>query len=289
MRNLTIKRTKSFVGCLAKMKVYIADFAAGDTMINNTPCRKLGTLKNGEEKTFEIDNGETRIFVIADKLSKEFCNEYYNIPEGDTDIYLSGQNRYNPASGNAFRFDGVTDQEVLQNRKKGSKIGIIVLIIAFIMGAVGGYIGSSGMFAKNSEPKDFSINGMTVTLDDSFNEIDMDGYTACYESSDVAVFALEEKFALAEGFEDYTLEQYGEMLLKNNGFDSSIKLQNKEGLTYFEYEFTNTETDEKYYYFSAIYKESDAFWMIQFTTLAENSENHIESFIESAKSVKFTN
>ena len=54
MRNLTIKRNKTFVACLAKMKVYIEDASANDLTINGIPCRKLGDLKNGEEKNFSI-------------------------------------------------------------------------------------------------------------------------------------------------------------------------------------------------------------------------------------------
>ena len=42
MRNLTIKRTKSFVGCAAKLKVYIEDPNSQEISIRNTPCRKIG-------------------------------------------------------------------------------------------------------------------------------------------------------------------------------------------------------------------------------------------------------
>ena len=68
MRMLTIKRTKSFIACLAKMKVYIEDSSSTEIVINDVPCRKLGVLKNGEEKQFEIDEKEAKVFVIADKL-----------------------------------------------------------------------------------------------------------------------------------------------------------------------------------------------------------------------------
>ena len=50
MRNLTVKRIKSAVACLVKMKVYIEDPLCGDFVINNTKCRKIGALKSGEEK-----------------------------------------------------------------------------------------------------------------------------------------------------------------------------------------------------------------------------------------------
>jgi len=82
MRNLTITRTKSFVGCLGTMKVYIEDVMGGELNINGFPCRKLGKLKNGATVTFEIPDTATRIYVIADRLSISFCNEFYPIPAG---------------------------------------------------------------------------------------------------------------------------------------------------------------------------------------------------------------
>ena len=108
MRNLTIHRTKSFVACLATMKVYIEDPNVCDLVINGLPCRKLGTLKNGETKTFEIEDNFAKLFVIIDRFSKGYCNEFYNIPAGTEDIELSGKNEFNLTTGNAFRFDGVT-------------------------------------------------------------------------------------------------------------------------------------------------------------------------------------
>ena len=85
MRNLTIKREKTFVACLGKFKVYIEDANSNELTIRNTPCRKLGELKNGQESTFVIDDSEAKIYVIADKMSKEYCNEMYKIPAGTED------------------------------------------------------------------------------------------------------------------------------------------------------------------------------------------------------------
>lgn len=289
MRNLTIKRNKSFVGCLGKMKIYIEDWLMGDTKINDIPCRKIGDLKNGEVKTFSVPEEEIKIFVIADKLSKGFCNEFYKLPSGDDDVFLSGQNRFNPANGNAFRFDGVTDEEILTNRKKASKKGVLILCLAFAIGIVGGFIAGTNMFSEESgEPKTFTSNGMNITLTSDFKETNVEGYTVCYDSEYVGVIALKEEFGLVEGFSDYTIEEYGNLVIENNKFDSSIKLQNKDGLTYFSYEFYNAETKTTYYYFSVLYKSSDAFWMIQFTTPVENIDIYSEAFIEWAKSVNFS-
>ena len=118
MRNLTIKRNKSFVACAVTMKVYIEDPDSTELTINGVNCRKLGTLKNGEEKTFLIEESEAKVFVIVDKFSKDYCNEVYTVPAGEEDVVLTGQHHFNLSNSNAFRFDGVSDRETEAVHKK---------------------------------------------------------------------------------------------------------------------------------------------------------------------------
>lgn len=287
MRNLTIKREKRFAGCLAKMKVYIEDPTSNEICINNISCRKIGDLKNGEEKTFQIDEQEVKIYVIADKLSKDYCNEFYQLSAGQEDVFLSGKNKFNPANGNAFRFDNNESEEIIASRKRGTRKGLFVLIVAAIVGAVIGYSITSNLFPnKTSEPKDFSSDGMTITLTDEFVKTDIENFAVAYGSKNVAVFALKEAFTLVDGSQDYTLEQYGDLVLQNNNLPSS-KIQNSEGLTGFEYEFTNPDTKDTYKYFSFVYKSNDAFWVVQFATLTENADEYRSKIFEWAKTVSF--
>lgn len=287
MRNLTIKREKSFVGSLAKMKVYIEDPTSNEICINDISCRKIGDLKNGEEKTFQIDEQEVKIYVIADKLSKNYCNEFYQLPAGQEDVFLSGKNKFNPANGNAFRFDNNESEETIASRKRGARKGLLILIVAAIVGAVVGYSITSNLFSnKTPDPKDFSSNGMTIKLTDEFVKTDVENYTVAYNSKNVAVLALKEAFALADGFQDYTLEQYGNLVLQNNNLSSS-KIEDKEGLIGFEYEFTNPDTKGTYKYFSFVYKSNDAFWLVQFATLTENVDEYSSKIIEWAKTISF--
>lgn len=288
MRNLTIKRTKSFVGCLAKMKIYIEDPTSCEITINNTPCRKIGDLKNGEEKTFQIGEQAAKIFVIADKLSKSYCNEYYQLSDGQEDIFLSGKNKFNPANGNAFRFDNNKSEEILANRKRGTLKGLLILVIAVLVGTIVGYSISVGLLSDQTpEMKIFSSNGMTVTLTNEFKEVDIENYTATYDSKNVAVFALKEAFALADGFENCSLEEYADLVIKNNNVGPA-EIKTVEGLTYFEYEFVNPETNDTYRYFSYVYKTNDAFWLVQFATPDKNVEKFTQQITEWAKSVKFS-
>ena len=147
MRNLTITRQKSFVASLAKMKVYIEDPEANELEINGVGCRKLGILKNGETATFPIGDQAAKVFVIADKVSRGFCCDYYPITAGTENVVLTGKNKFHPGAGNPFRFDGVTDPEVLENRKKGNGKGIVILIVSALTGAVVGLLLSMSMFS----------------------------------------------------------------------------------------------------------------------------------------------
>lgn len=291
MRNLTIKRAKRFVACLGKMKIYIEDPTSNEMFIGNTPCRKLGELKNGEEKTFQVEEQAAKIFVIGDKLSKNYCNEFYQLPAGEEDIVLTGKNVFNIAAGNAFRFDNNESADVLANRKQGKRKGLVVAIVAVAVGAIIGGFAGRGITSlllpdPSTKTKTFSSEGISVTLTEAFRETNVGNYTAVFESKDVAVFALREAFALAEGVEDYTLRQYCELVMEANGM-AGKEIITGDGLMRFEYTYTNPETNDTYRYYSFVYKAEDAFWLVQFTTLDKNASKYAEKIIQWAKTVEF--
>ena len=264
MRNLTIKRIKKFTASLVSAKIYIEDHLAGDTNINDVPCRKLGSLKNGEEKTFQIDDNAAKVFVIADKLSKGFCNEYYSIPAGTEDVYLTGRNKFNLANGNAFIFDNNESEDVIENRKRSNKKGSLVMIAAVIVGACIGFVMTSGILDFD-KPRSFTVDEMTVTLTDDFTAEEIDRFNKAYVSDDVAVYVLKEEFSLLEGFGDLTIEQYGELVSYNNSELNYDEFVFEGGRVFFEY--TVPIDGNTFHYFSYLYKTDDALWMISFATL----------------------
>ena len=163
----------------------------------------------------------------------------------------------------------------------------LILIISAIFGFIVGYSITSGMFAdKTPEVKTFASEGISITLTNEFRETFVDNYTVVYDSSNVAIFALEEEFSLADGFENNTLEQYAELVIQSNNINAA-EVKKLDGLTYFEYDFINPETLDSYKYFSYVYKTNDAFWLVQFATLSENVEMYESQIIEWAKSVQF--
>lgn len=285
MRDVTIRRNKSFVGSLMKAKIYVEDAAFGDTTIGQCRCRKLGELKNGEEKTFQITEEQVKIYVIVDQASKNYCNEFYQLEAGAEAVTLSGGFKLNPAAGNGFQFDNNTNGVVLENRKANSKRGLWVVIIAAVIGAVIGFVGSSGILDGPAEPKVFTDGGMSITLTDEFEAFEAEGFDVAYDSNQIAVLSLEETFASAPGAEDLTVEEYAELVLEVNGQNEELKTDN--GLVYYEY---LAEGDNKvmYHYTVFLFKETDAFWIVQFATYEGKAETHRETIMEWAKSVTFT-
>ncbi len=147
MRKLTIERRKTFVASLMTMTVCIETPNAGDISINGVACASIGTLKNGETKTFEISDNAAKVYVIADTVSKDYCNDFYQLPEGSEDITLTGKNKFSLSHGNAFLFDNNDNPEAIANRKQGKKKGAWWIVLAVVVGICAGLVvGLSGLF-----------------------------------------------------------------------------------------------------------------------------------------------
>lgn len=290
MRYLTVRREKSFVGCLAKDQVYIEDPYYGDTTIGGVRCRKLGDLKNGTEATFTIGDEAVRIYVISDKLAKNYCNDFFLVPPGNFNVLLVGKHEYNPASGNAFRFYGNDSPEALENRKRGNRTGLIVLIaaavIAFAVGFIGGMIGS---LMEEAEPKTFTAGDLSITLTDAFDEADWEGFDGAWESWEVGVVVLEEPFdTLTEVMDDpatATVQEFAQLHRDTNSITASI--ETKDGLTRYCYEWTNTEMGTTYCYYTYFYKSDASFWMVQFWLDEEDAAEYEDVIPRWAQSVTF--
>lgn len=287
MRKLTIKRKKSFVASLAKLKVYIED-PAGELDITGIKCRLLGTLANGEEKSFYIEENAAKVFVIADKMSRDYCYDCRNLPEGNEDIYLTGKNAFNPATGNAFRFEGGTDEEIAKRHKESKKGGLIVLITAIVIGLTAAWIIGSGVTysKKKATPKDFSYEEMTITLTALFKEEEVEGRTV-FTSNDVAVFVLRENFVAGDiDLSGYTVRGYAELARENNPVMAGATYEETDGVPNMVYTYAGDD-GKTYVYFTTFYKSSNAFWIVQYFVNESGYESRKPKFIEWAKTVHF--
>lgn len=287
MRYLIIKRRKNFVACLSKMKVYIEDPAYGDTQINGCACSLLGTLKNGEEATFSIGNEEARVFLVCDRLTRNMFNDFRTLPAGDEDISLSCCAENAAFSANFFRFDGEASEAVQANRKRVKRNGILALVIGFIVVVAFGVGERFLEDAIENRPRDFSVDGMTITLTSAFDPYDQEGFAAAYGSDDSLCFVRKEDFSLAEGIEDLSLEEYGQILIQISPQAGDAQLQLDGGIPYFEYNHTSEDTGNDYNYVICLYKSEDAFWSVQFATMLKDAQRLRPDIEKWAASVRF--
>ncbi len=282
MRNLVINREKSFLGCLAKFRVYIEDPTSKKPKINGKQCRLLGTIKNGEQKAFAIPDDACRIYVVPETLFKNLITELFDIPAGEADIYLTGKCQYGAAGTVMFRFDQISSQEQLDNRKKGGKNTLIYIAICFIVGMI---IGVAFAFIDvETEPMVFTESNMEITLTDGFYEADYDSFDATYSSDEVLVMVVQEEFTLAEGAEELTLKEYAEIVLESNDL-GRLPINEEDGLLWYEY--TYDDGGYTYYYYSYVYKSADSFWIVQFCVDETMKDEYKDTITQYAKSVKF--
>lgn len=282
MRNLTITRRKSFVGCAMKDRVYVEDTLAPELTIDGVPCRKIGEIKNGETKTFSVGEEEQKIFLISDKVSKDYCHGTATIPEGQEDVALSGEHKFVFGS-NPFRFDGMelSPEQVARQKKKG-RIGMVIMVAAMVFGMIMGkaavrlLLGNAGSSLETYTKGDFSI-----TMASNLEEEQVDGFDMFYRSKSVMVFGLreEKQFFLAET----TLEDYGSFVLEANG-KTQLQLNREDDLIWFEYK--DQPEGQEIYYFVVCCEDADAFWIVNFVTPAENVDQYKDDFLAWAKTIE---
>ena len=112
--------------------------------------------------------------------------------------------------------------------------------------------------------KEFTCNGLTITLPGYFLDLSQEDYAATatflYGFNDVAVMGLqEEKSLLAEYDLELTLEEYGQLVIDGNGLD--VTLDQKDGLYTFVYEAAVEETS--YSYICVVLEGEDSYWCVQ--------------------------
>ncbi len=135
----------------------------------------------------------------------------------------------------------------------------------------------------------FEKDGFSINLTSEFLEKEYENYFVSYDSKNILVTVIKEPFSALEGFGDYTLSQYADLMKLNCTKDNIAPsdVTEKEGVTYFEYSFFNKE-GTSYKYLTAMYKGDDAFWTVQFATPLSEYEGFKIQILEFAKSVDVT-
>ena len=281
MRKVYLTRDKSFVGCLGKLNVYVEDVANAETVIADIPCRKVCKIANGETVSVDIPDEEVRVIVIADKLSKNLCNDYYRVPAGVSDVEIGGKCTYNPGAGNPFRFHGVTDEDILANRKRTGRKGLVVLIVAALIGFVMGFVGNMDTLFVND--KVFTADEFEITLTTQFAEDYEDGtyYFGSRDSSvAVTVFDFDEYAGIAQMSE----REFLNLLKSNEIFSISAELKNLEGLLVVE-EQAESQAGDIRSSLTVFIKSDEAFYIFEFGCENEKYQEYRNQFIDWAKTI----
>ncbi len=309
MRNLSLYWRPEEESLGERLYVYLED-PEGSSLIRDLPCVLLGELQPGQEQSFAISQEAAALFVLEDPENPELPVALYPLSAGEEDLHLEGQLVPDLQGCPVFCFDGAEAQEesLLQEvsellseeapaetlpsdaelvyaipaakKKKFNPlwvilplavVGILAAAIIVLLSILGG-------------GTDFSCDGMTITLDKSFEEVPDTGFAGCFESPETAVFVLREDFSLMPGLEDFPLEEYASLVLQNNQVGTDTQLQNKDGLYWFEYDFDNLAEGKTYHFYVYTFKSADAFWLVQFATpveLAEAQADDIEKWVGS--------
>ena len=182
----------------------------------------------------------------------------------------------------------MTEEEylpILQKQGLTYLITAIIILPVYVFAIFALYTPMITNIASQSNPKEFSKAGMTITLTDAFQEKELAAYAAYYESKTALVFVVKEDFSVFEQAgipTDISLQEYAKIVAEANNSDWNIK--EKDGFTCFE--FDENKNGKDYSYFAVVLRGNDAYWLIQFACETKNYSHFSEDFMKWAKSVK---
>ncbi len=117
--------------------------------------------------------------------------------------------------------------------------------------------------ACGAKAKTFSAEELSIELTDAFTEADYEGYTKSFDSSKVAVFVLREDKAQL-GDLKLSLDEYAQLVYSANVNRNPQSVKKEGEMPYFEYEFTGTDNQTVFHYYTTMHESDGAFWIVQF-------------------------
>lgn len=282
MRKVYLTREKTFAACLATLSVYIEDGINPDFEISGVPCRHICKIKNGETVSFDIGNEAKKVFVIADTVSRNYSNDYYQIPAGENDVEISGKNVVNPGIGNPFRFNGVTDEDALAGRKSANRKGVLITILAVLLGAVIGFVSTMDTWLE--KPKTFVADSFEIVLTTAFSDDYEDG-VYYFGSKDCSVAVYEYSYSEHADIIAMDEQQFLELHQASGHFLAESKIVSESGLKFIEEEAESNAGDIRSY-FTVFVKGEESFFLFEFGCKTNEYEEYRPSFVEWASSIK---
>ncbi len=136
-----------------------------------------------------------------------------------------------------------------------------------------------------ANPKDFHVNGLSITLTSDFTESKMNEFTVYIKGSSVSFTANEETSdsLIRNGYNISTLEDYCAAVINKNGQRSSD--MNKRGdYYYFVNEAENGGTS--YTYINCMLKGSASFWICKFVVRSDDYKKYRDDIFAWADTIK---
>lgn len=279
MRKITFARNMSSEECFKKVSIFVEDGLCGSEMVGGVPCRRLGSLKNGEQLCCELGEDALRIFALTDGVEPELCTEGFRLDAGDRDLVLSGECCENLQKSGNFRFG---EAKPMRKSLKISKKLIAVLSALLVTCGIAFALA----LALAPEKVSFSVEEMTITLTEDFKQYNEEGFIATFRSSKVWVFATRNSFDEYPEGKELSEEEFAERIKAQNGNEAEIK-QTRRGIYYLVYEGEHPVNHVKYQYYGFVYKSDDALWFLQFGTTEEFFTRYKNKFVRWANSVEF--
>lgn len=153
--------------------------------------------------------------------------------------------------------------------------------LGMILAAICVLFGLFGCSLLQPKDKDFSVDGMTITLTDRFTEKSYVSMNAYYESPTAIVSVIKEDFAGT----NYTMTEYAELVMQVNGLDSVITVSTQN--TYASFSYEKEVSGKEFSYYATCHKSEEAYWLIQFGCTSDNYEKLLPDFEKWASSVVF--
>ena len=141
---------------------------------------------------------------------------------------------------------------------------------------------------KDADAKTFTYEELSITLTSAFEESEYEGYSVVYDSDEAAVFVLKEATDILG--REITFDEYLDLVMQaneNRGFVDMTDIEERDGLTCFDYRFTNSDQNVEYHFLTTLHESDEAFWLIQFVAPSELYNDYLDTFVKWAKTITF--
>lgn len=163
------------------------------------------------------------------------------------------------------------------------KKGLVVMLIALLIGALMGFGGTSIVLgARNNKEKNFTASEFQITLTEAFSEKLMANVTMAYSSRNMSVTF--RKGAFTSSNKDFSAEQYARSVMLASGIVSEVKADGD--LTYFAANGTSAG-GRNMTSFIYVFKTEKCFWVVEFGVRHNQAGRYEKTTRKYAESIVF--